>query len=430
MGNDSAAWAALPPRLRWLTAGAVAAAAVRLAFGTTPAASVVDDGLVLRPAAGVVDQRHLQGAAAADRRRLDDEPLLRRGLRGAAPRRTGPRVRRRRAQHVEPDDVPGPPPQPAAPGALQHGRGRARDGRRRTGLPWPRRRARRDAAGLRAGRRRRGRRLLHRHDVAHRPGRGLVAQRLAAGGVARRLPVDGAGLRRRRGRRGRLRVGARPRQRDRAAARRRGAGAADLSQLPRLLRAPGRRAAAGARGVGPAPGDGRGPGRRHRRQGQRLHAARAPRRAARRTPGPDARHERERGPRRQDRRAAARHRQAGGAGVHPLEAGPAHRRGVRPRPGASARRRRDHLERAVPVPGRAAGPLAPRALGRVRLSRRPRRRGHPARRAGHQRRRLLRRPHLRSPVSTRRAGSGRAGHAPGRGRPRARSARRRRLHQR
>ena len=40
MGNDSAAWAALPPRLRWLTAGTVAAAAVRLAFGTTPAASV------------------------------------------------------------------------------------------------------------------------------------------------------------------------------------------------------------------------------------------------------------------------------------------------------------------------------------------------------------------------------------------------------
>ena len=44
-------------------------------------------------------------------------------------------------------------------------------------------------------------------------GRGLVAQRLAARGVERRLPVDGAGLRRRRGGGGRLRVGARPRQR-------------------------------------------------------------------------------------------------------------------------------------------------------------------------------------------------------------------------
>ena len=40
MGNDTAAWTALPARLRWLTAGAVAAAAVRLAFGTTPSASV------------------------------------------------------------------------------------------------------------------------------------------------------------------------------------------------------------------------------------------------------------------------------------------------------------------------------------------------------------------------------------------------------
>jgi len=38
MGNDTAAWTALPVRLRWLTAGTVAAAAVRLAFGTTPSA--------------------------------------------------------------------------------------------------------------------------------------------------------------------------------------------------------------------------------------------------------------------------------------------------------------------------------------------------------------------------------------------------------
>jgi diguanylate cyclase (GGDEF)-like protein/putative nucleotidyltransferase with HDIG domain len=44
MSNDSAAWAALPTRLRWLTAGTVAAAALRLAFGTTPAVSVATIG--------------------------------------------------------------------------------------------------------------------------------------------------------------------------------------------------------------------------------------------------------------------------------------------------------------------------------------------------------------------------------------------------
>ena len=60
--------------------------------------------------------------------------------------------------------------------------------------------------------------------------------------------------------------------------------------------------------------------------------------------------------------------------------------------------------------------------------RRPGRRGHPARRAGHQRRRLLRRPHRAIALSPRRAGSGRDRHAAGRGRPRARPARRRRLH--
>ena len=422
MGNDSAAWAALPPRLRWLTAGAVAAAAVRLAFGTTPAVSVATMawffGLLLVSSISATFKVRLPltggGSTMSLSYAVDFAALLLVGPDLACVAaalstwsQTTFRVRRRNPPHQVLFSMAAVVLATAAAGAAYHGLGGALDA---------------DAAGLRAGRRRRGRRLLHRHDVAHRPGRGLVAQRLAAGGVARRLPVDGAGLRRRRGGRRRLRLGARPRQRHRAAARRRGAGAADLSQLPRLLRAPGRRAAAGARGVGPAPGDGRGPGRGHRRQGQRLHAARAPRRAARRTPGPGARHERERDPRRQDRGAAARHRQAGGAGVHPLEAGPAHRRGVRPRPGAPARRRRDHLERAVPVPGRPAGPLAPRALGRLRLSRRPRRRGHPARRARHQRRRLLRRPHLRSPVSPRRAGSGRAWPR-SRTRPAARSTR-------
>jgi diguanylate cyclase (GGDEF)-like protein/putative nucleotidyltransferase with HDIG domain len=40
MGNDSAAWAALPARLRWLTIATVVAAAVRLASGTAPPASL------------------------------------------------------------------------------------------------------------------------------------------------------------------------------------------------------------------------------------------------------------------------------------------------------------------------------------------------------------------------------------------------------
>ena len=47
MGNDTAAWSKLPGRLRWLTILTVAAAAVRLAFGTTPAASVSTIGWVL-----------------------------------------------------------------------------------------------------------------------------------------------------------------------------------------------------------------------------------------------------------------------------------------------------------------------------------------------------------------------------------------------
>jgi putative nucleotidyltransferase with HDIG domain len=47
MGNDSAAWSRLPSRLRWLTILTIAAAAVRLAFGTTPAASVATIGWFL-----------------------------------------------------------------------------------------------------------------------------------------------------------------------------------------------------------------------------------------------------------------------------------------------------------------------------------------------------------------------------------------------
>ena len=77
----------------------------------------------------------------------------------------------------------------------------------------------------------------------------------------------------------------------------------------------------------------------------------------------------------QDRRAAARHRQARGARAHPVEAGTADAGRVPEDPDPSAGRRRDHRRRAVPVSGGAADPEPPRALGRQGLSAGARRRG-------------------------------------------------------
>ena len=93
---------------------------------------------------------------------------------------------------------------------------------------------------------------------------------------------------------------------------------------------------------------------------------------------------------RQDRGAAARHRQARGARAHPVEARAAHAGGVPEDPHPPAGRRRDHRRRAIPLPGGAADPQPPRAVGRQGLSARARRRRHPARRAHPDDRRLLR----------------------------------------
>ena len=80
---------------------------------------------------------------------------------------------------------------------------------------------------------------------------------------------------------------------------------------------------------------------------------------------------RDRDPGRQDRGAAARHRQAGGARAHPVEARAADAGGVPEDPHSPAGRRRDHQRRAVPLSGGAAHPEPPRAVGRQGLSGRP-----------------------------------------------------------
>ncbi len=289
MGNDGAAWAALPTRLRWLTGAAVVAAAVRLAFGTTPAASIPTMawffGLLLVSSISATFKVRLPlsggGSTMSLSYAVDFAALLLVGPDLACVAaalstwsQTTFRVRRRNAPHQVLFSMAAVVLATAAAGQAYVGLGGALDA-----PPLTYALAVAGAAGV----------LLRGHDVARGVRRGLVARRLAALGVARGLPVDRARLRRRRRGRGRLRVGPRPRQRDRAADGGGGAGAADLSQLPRLLRAAGRRAAAGARGVRPAPGDRRGAGRRHRRQGQRLHPARAPRRAAGRPARPGAR---------------------------------------------------------------------------------------------------------------------------------------------
>ena len=109
---------------------------------------------------------------------------------------------------------------------------------------------------------------------------------------------------------------------------------------------------------------------------------------------------RERDSGRQDRGAAARHRQARGARAHPVEARAADAGGVPEDPHPSRRSAREIIA-AVPFPvsGRAADPEPPRALGRQRLSAGSEGRRDSDRRAHPDDRRLLRRRHDRAAVS-------------------------------
>ena len=112
---------------------------------------------------------------------------------------------------------------------------------------------------------------------------------------------------------------------------------------------------------------GRAAGRLHRRPRQR---GRRPGRRGRRTDG----HRRRRAGPAPLRRPAARRRQDRHPRRDPPQARPADRRGARAH-GRAHRDRRPHARaHPLPRPGRAAGPLRPRALRRRRLPRRPRRR--------------------------------------------------------
>ena len=108
---------------------------------------------------------------------------------------------------------------------------------------------------------------------------------------------------------------------------------------------------------------------------------------------------RERRPGRQDRRAAARHRQAGRPRTHPVEAGSAHTRGVPEDPRPSESRRRHRQLRPLPVSGSAADSEPSRKVGRQGLSRWAQGSGDSTGRADSVRRGLLRRADGRSAVS-------------------------------
>ena len=99
--------------------------------------------------------------------------------------------------------------------------------------------------------------------------------------------------------------------------------------------------------------------------------------------------------------AAARHRQARGARAHLVEARSADQRRVPADQGASAGRRRDCRDGAVPVSGRADHPRPPRAVGWQGLSGRARGRRHSTWRAHPGDRRSLRRVDVRAPIASR-----------------------------
>ncbi len=145
--------------------------------------------------------------------------------------------------------------------------------------------------------------------------------------LERELPVERAELLRR-GRRGVLhrRIGAAVRPLVRGADGR--AAVPDLPHLQGLSGAHRRRTAPRAGDVGPASGDHRSAGAGDRRQGSDRAEPHPPRPGLRRRHRPRPRDAGQRDPGREDRRAAARHRQAGGARTHPVEARTAHPGGV------------------------------------------------------------------------------------------------------
>ena len=260
-------------------------------------------------------------------------------------------------------------------------------------------------AGVDAARRdgetaaRRGRRVLPLQHGARRHGDRLLDAPEHLQGLEREFSVERAQLFRRRSRGGR-RVDCHRRHDellDRAACR--ASAVSDLSQLQDLSGPHRRRAAARAGSLRPAPRHDRSARARDRREGSHGQVAHPPRAGVCRGARESDRHVGERDSGRQDRGAAARHRQACGARAHPLEAGPAHAGRVPEDPHPPAGRRRDHRGRAVPVSCRAAHPEPPRAMGRQGLPCRHEGRRNPRRRAHPRGRRLLRRAHVGAAVS-------------------------------
>ncbi len=184
------------------------------------------------------------------------------------------------------------------------------------------------------------------------------------------LPVERAELLLRRRRRGHRGGGRRARRLLDGAAH----GRPGLSDLPDLQGLHGPHpgsAAARAAGLRPASRDHRSAGAGDRRQGSDGPEPHPPRAGLRGGPRQGARHARDRNPGRQNRGAASRHRQAGGARAHPVQAGSAHAGGVPEDPHPPAGRRGNHQRRALSLSGRPVDPEPSRAVGRKGISHRP-----------------------------------------------------------
>ena len=309
---------------------------------------------------------------------------------------------RRRDECVEPVHVPDNDEKSAVSHAVQHGKPRHQRAGGRRGVP----RARRpggphvDAArGDGKAAARRGRRVFHLQHDTDRHGDRVFDAPEPAEGLEREFPVERAELlRRRRCGRGRF---DRHRRHDELLDRAAGRTSAvpDVSQLQDLPGPHRRRAAPRAGSLRPAPCHDRSARARDRREGSHGQVAHPPRAGVCRGPRESDRDVGERDPGRQDRRAAARHRQAGRARAHTVEAGAAHAGRVPENPHPPAGRRRDHRGRAVPLSRRAAHPEPPRALGRQGLPCRHEGRRDSGRRAHSRGRRLLRRAHVGAAVS-------------------------------